>query len=160
MRGIKLNLLLTVLSLTIFLQGCSQSSESNAVKNGNANQPEVSNLNGNSGVANASNNFGVNNQPASNTNSIPTVDRKTAPSAPEPKPNFGSGAADLSIIMSARNKLSSDKDLINSVIVDAKEGNVTLTGKVSSEEQKKKAEELTKSVQGVKSVKNNLRVSP
>ena len=58
-----------------------------------------------------------------------------------------------------RSALSSDTELLNAVIVEIKEGNATLTGNVSSEAQKIKAGQLIKSVKGIKSVKNNLRVS-
>ncbi len=58
-----------------------------------------------------------------------------------------------------RGALSSDAELLNAVIVQIKEGNATLTGNVSSEAQKTKAGQLIQSVNGIKSVKNNLRVS-
>jgi hyperosmotically inducible protein len=45
-----------------------------------------------------------------------------------------------------------------SVNVDAKNGVVTLRGKVTSADEKKAAEEVAKSVEGVSSVKNNLQV--
>jgi hyperosmotically inducible periplasmic protein len=45
-----------------------------------------------------------------------------------------------------------------SIDVDSADGVVTLKGKVNSAEAKKKAEEIAKKVDGVKSVKNQLRV--
>ena len=58
-----------------------------------------------------------------------------------------------------RGALSSDKELFTAVSIEIKEGKATLTGKVSSEAQKAKAEQLVKGVKGIKSLKNNLRVS-
>ena len=48
----------------------------------------------------------------------------------------------------------------NGINVDTKNGAVTLRGKVASADEKKAAEEITKGVEGVSSVKNNLQVVP
>jgi hyperosmotically inducible protein len=47
---------------------------------------------------------------------------------------------------------------MTSINVDSDKGVVTLKGKVDSAAAKKKAEEIAKKVEGVKSVKNQLRV--
>jgi hyperosmotically inducible protein len=47
---------------------------------------------------------------------------------------------------------------VTSIDVDSEDGVVTLKGKVDSAEMKKKAEAIAKKVDGVKSVKNQLRV--
>lgn len=159
MRVKNLGMLFSVLAIAFVLQGCTQSSESNANKNGEANQ-SLQPLNANSAntAVTASGNFGINNSSVPNGNFVPPVNAKTVSKMPEPI--IGNGVNDLAAIMAVRGKLSSDKDLINSVVVEVKEGNATLTGKVASEEQKKKAEDLTRSVAAVKTVKNSLRVSP
>lgn len=98
-----------------------------------------------------------------NNGSVPTMaaatNKKPSPQVKEPTPQIGSGGDDMSLFTQARGALSSDKELSNAVIIEIKEGNVTLNGKVSSETQKAKALQLVQSVKGIKSVKNNLRVS-
>lgn len=97
-----------------------------------------------------------------NNGSVPAAaatNKKPLPQVKEPTPQIGSGGDDMSLFTQARGVLSSDKELSNAVIIEIKEGNVTLNGKVSSEAQKAKALQLVQSVKGIKSVKNNLRVS-
>jgi hyperosmotically inducible protein len=56
--------------------------------------------------------------------------------------------------------LASDQGMktLAKIDVDSEDGVVTLKGKVDSAEAKKKAEEIAKKVDGVKSVKNELKV--
>jgi osmotically-inducible protein OsmY len=62
---------------------------------------------------------------------------------------------------SVREKLASDADVKGGAIeVDVKDGVVTLNGKVQTQKQKNKAETLAKKVKGVKSVVDNLKISP
>jgi hyperosmotically inducible periplasmic protein len=57
--------------------------------------------------------------------------------------------------------LAAADDLRDSTInVDVDNAVVTLTGTVASAAQKTRADQVTKSVEGVKSVKNQLRVAP
>jgi osmotically-inducible protein OsmY len=59
-----------------------------------------------------------------------------------------------------REKLSGDVNVKGAKIdVDVKGGVATLTGSVSSEKQKNKAESLTKKVKGVKSVVNKIQIT-
>lgn len=59
-----------------------------------------------------------------------------------------------------REKLSGDVNVKGAKIdVDVKGGVATLTGTVSSEKQKSKAESLTKKVKGVKSVVNKIQIT-
>ncbi len=150
----KVSFAIALISATIVLQGCSQASESNIAKNGNTNQAVVVS---NSTRSNPANNSAVNNNVAPITNSAPPVNQKPVLKVTEPTPKIGSGGDDLGLCTQVRGKLLGDQELTN-VIVEIKEGNVTLSGKVSSEAQKKKAEQLAQSVQGIKSIKNNLRV--
>ena len=159
MRGKNLEILFTVLTITIAFQGCAQSSESDSGKKAETNQSvQYSNINTEDTGVNTSNNFAANNPSVLSGNLAPPTNKKNVSKMPEPK--IGSGSNDLAIIAMARGKLSSDKELLNNVIVEVRAGNATLNGTVASEEQKKKAEELIKSVEGIKNVKNNLRVSP
>jgi osmotically-inducible protein OsmY len=58
-----------------------------------------------------------------------------------------------------REKLAGDKDVKGgALIVDVKDGVVTLSGNVQLEKQKDKAERLAHKVKGVKSVVNQLKV--
>ena len=62
---------------------------------------------------------------------------------------------------SVREKLASDAVVKGGAIdVDVKAGVVTLKGKVQDPKQKTRAESLAKKVKGVKSVINNITVSP
>jgi hyperosmotically inducible protein len=58
-----------------------------------------------------------------------------------------------------RRKLANDADVKGgALIVDVKDGVVTLRGKVETEKQKEKATKLTRKVSGVKQVNNELAV--
>ena len=62
---------------------------------------------------------------------------------------------------SVREKLSGDVTVKGATIdVDVKDGVVTLKGTVQDSQQKSKAENLVKKVKGVKSVVNNIQISP
>ena len=77
-----------------------------------------------------------------------------------PKPQVGSGGNDFYLYTQARAALNADAEMKGTnVIIDIKEGIVTLSGTVASAAQRSRAEQLTQSVGGVKNVKNQLRVS-
>ena len=60
---------------------------------------------------------------------------------------------------SVRQKLAADQVVKGgAIVVEVKDGAVTLTGKVQEPRQKSKAESLAKRVHGVKSVVNNLTI--
>lgn len=82
-----------------------------------------------------------------------------APSAKTPKPQIGSGGNDLFLFTQARAAINNDADLsAANLIIEVKEGVVTLSGNVASAALKSKAEELARGA-GAKDVKNQLRVS-
>jgi predicted small secreted protein len=82
-----------------------------------------------------------------------------APQAKTPTPQIGSGGNDLFLFTQARAAINNDADLKTAnVIVDVKEGVVTLSGTVASADLKSKAEQLARGV-GPKDVKNQLKVS-
>lgn len=156
-----------LVSAAVIFAGCSKNSEPETAKTGNVNQAAVVNNN----VVSASNNVPANNNvsaitpnippPTGSNAAMPTIknDKKSAPPVKLPTPQIGSGGGDMSLFAEARSLLSADSELLNKVIIEIKEGNVTLSGSVSNEAQKTKAGQLVKSVKGIKSVKNNLRVS-
>jgi osmotically-inducible protein OsmY len=155
--------------VSIVLSGCSKSTESDViVKTSNINQSPAVSANGNiSANNNVSANYSVsvnpsNAQASSGGNGSTTAavnnDKKSSPPVNAPTPQVGS-SNDFSLFTQARVALNSDKEFIDTVIIEIKEGNVVLTGNVSSEAQKTKAGQLVQAVKGIKSVKNNLRVA-
>lgn len=154
----------SLISLPLFLSGCSESTVSNTANASNANQAVV--VSNNSAAINTN---AAANVPAANAGNISAANmpnsnasgdnRKPAQATKEPTPQYGSGANDLMMFTKLRNSLSADKDLQTYVVIDVKEGNVTLSGKAASAEKKAQAEQLIKAVEGVKSVKNNITVS-
>ena len=152
----KFGIAAAIILTSIVLNGCSKTAEPEIAKSGNTNQATVVNVN--SAAVN------TNSQampPKVETTTIPLANQAQKPVAAVnyPSPQIGSGANDLVLFTQARAALGSDQALLNSVIIDVKEGNVTLTGNVPSEAQKTKAAELIQAVKGIKSVKNNLRAS-
>jgi hypothetical protein len=143
-----------LISISIILSGCSKNPEPDVAKTANINQTPTASNNNNVPV---NNNVSVN--PPNTAPPIGNKDRKSAPPVKEPTPQIGSGGGDMFLFAQVRGALSSDQELSNAVIVEIKEGNATLTGNVSSEAQKTKAAQLIQSVKGIKSIKNNLRVS-
>ena len=74
---------------------------------------------------------------------------------------IGSGANDSWLWFKTRAAMLTTADLRESTInVDVVNDVVTLKGSVATAEQKKKAEEVAKGIDGVKSVKNELKVAP
>jgi hyperosmotically inducible protein len=69
-------------------------------------------------------------------------------------------AASATLTTKVKTALASDAGLstMTGINVDSNDGVVTLKGKVDSADAKKKAEEIAKKVDGVKSVKNELRI--
>jgi hyperosmotically inducible periplasmic protein len=71
------------------------------------------------------------------------------------------GPDDATITSNVKAKLTADTSLTDSTInVDTKDGVVTLGGMVNTDGGKPKAEQIAKTVEGVKSVTNNLAVKP
>lgn len=161
-----------IILFSIALSGCSNSGTSEVAKTANTNQTTtVSNsavnqtpTAANTVAAAASPNAaapvaGSNPQPTVGSVSPATADKGRKPSTNDPAPQIGSGASDFLLFTQVRGALDADQDLMKGVIVEMKEGNVVLTGSVSSEAQKTKAAQLVQGVEGIKSVKNNLRVA-
>lgn len=74
---------------------------------------------------------------------------------------IGSGANDSWLWFKTRAALLTTSDLRESTInVDVVSDVVTLKGSVGTAEQKTKAEQVAKGIEGVKSVKNELKVAP
>lgn len=71
------------------------------------------------------------------------------------------GPDDATITTNVKSKIAADSPaLANAVTVETTEGKVTLTGAVDNDAVRSKVEQYAKSVEGVKSVTNNLTVKP
>ena len=141
-------------ALAVLLPGCDNTANQNATANRNAN------LNANA-VATATP------TPVANTNSNrpPTRSEYEANKerynreAKESGRKVGTGANDTWLWIKTRFDLAAADDLRDSTInVDVDNDIVTLTGTVASAAQKTRAEAVAKAVEGVKSVRNQLKV--
>lgn len=83
----------------------------------------------------------------------------SAPPAKMPTPQIGSGGNDFFLFTRARAAINSDSELqAANLVIEVKEGVVTLSGTVASAALKSKAEQLARGA-APKDVKNQLRVS-
>ena len=149
--------LIALAVLSIILPGCNGTANDNRTANGNLN-------------TNANANATVTPTPAianTNSNRAPTREEyesnkeKYQREAKGSGRTIGSGVNDGWLWVKARFDLAAADDLRDSTInVDVDNAVVTLTGTVASAAQKTRAEQVAKSVEGVKSVRNQLKVSP
>ena len=149
--------LLLLAVLAVLIAGCD-SANTNQTANANANANANRNANANATatpVANAN----------SNTNRPPTreeYERDRARydrEARESGRTVGSGANDGWLWVKTRFDLATADDLRDSTInVDVENARVTLTGTVANAAQRARAEAVAKAVEGVTSVRNQLRV--
>jgi hyperosmotically inducible periplasmic protein len=143
---------IAVAALAVLLPGCDNTANSNVTTNRNANA---------NAVATATP------TPVANTNSnrAPTRSEYEANKerynreAKESGRKVGTGANDTWLWIKTRFDLAAADDLRDSTInVDVDNDIVTLSGTVASAAQKTRAEAVAKAVEGVKGVKNQLKV--
>ena len=141
------------IAIAVLLAGCSQTENGNAVVNTNAN----ANRNANTAVAN--------NNANANTNRAPTraeYEKNKQTYSEQAKglgSKIGTGLDDGWLWTKTRFDLAAVDDLRDSTInVDVENAVVTLSGTVANAAQKAKAETTAKAVEGVKGVKNMLKV--
>jgi hyperosmotically inducible periplasmic protein len=86
---------------------------------------------------------------------LPTADERA-----KNRDKVSTGASNAALTTKVKSALAKDSGMgtMTSIDVDSDKGVVTLKGKVDTAEAKKKAEAIAKKVDGVKSVKNQLRV--
>jgi osmotically-inducible protein OsmY len=141
-------------ALAVILPGCDNTANQNATANRNAN------LNANTTAT-------ATPTPVANTNSnrAPTRAEYEANKdrynreAKESGRKVGTGANDTWLWIKTRFDLAAADDLRDSTInVDVDNDIVTLSGTVASAAQRTKAEQVAKAVEGVKSVRNQLKV--
>jgi len=94
-------------------------------------------------------------QKAEEKQSLPTAEERAGN-----RQEVSRSAAGATLTGKVKTALAADAGLrtVTSINVDSADGVVTLKGKVDSAELKKKAGEVAKKVDGVKSVKNELRI--
>ena len=154
----KLIALIAMLMCGAVLSGCNEGYNSNVTTNANAN----SNANANTAVATST--------PVPNTNAntrrAPTREdyerdkERYNREAKESGRTIGTGVNDGWLWVKTRFELAGADDLRDSTInVDVANAVVTLSGTVASAAQKTKAEQTAKAVEGVTSVRNQLRVA-
>ena len=141
------------IAIAVLLSGCSQTENGNTVVNANAN----ANHNANTAVAN--------NNANANSNRAPTraeYEKNKQTYSEQAKglgSKIGTGLDDGWLWTKTRFDLAAVDDLRDSTInVDVENAVVTLSGTVANAEQKAKAETTAKAVEGVKGVKNMLKV--
>ena len=147
--------LITLAVLLLMLAGCNGTANDNRVAN--------TNTNANANLAPAPTPVVAN----TNSNRAPTreeYERNKEQYQREAKQSgrtVGAGLNDGWLWVKARFDLAAADDLRDSTInVDVDNAVVTLTGTVASAAQRTRAEQVAKSVEGVKSVRNQLKVSP
>lgn len=110
---------------------------------------------------------------ASSPQAVPqTISPGTPPAAvgsavPSPAPSraasatqITSGANDFYLFTSVRGALVNDPEMKGAnVIVEVRDGSVTLSGTIADPKQKERAEQIARGVQGVKTVRNSLRLA-
>lgn len=101
---------------------------------------------------------------ATGTPPPPTIAANSRPPATAvgkpPAPVVGSGGNDFYLFSQIHGQINQDEQLRNTnIVVKINAGVVTLTGTVANPEQKGRVEQLAHGVQGVKDVKNQLRVA-
>ncbi|HKG48302.1 MAG TPA: BON domain-containing protein [Pyrinomonadaceae bacterium] len=148
---------IAIAALAVLLPGCDNAANQNGNANANVNR------NANANLASPSPSVAAN----ANTNSNRAPTRAEAEAnkerynreAKESGRKVGTGANDTWLWVKTRFDLAAADDLRDSTInVDVDNDVVTLTGTVASAAQKTRAETVSKAVEGVKSVRNQLRV--
>jgi hyperosmotically inducible periplasmic protein len=152
---------LACVALAAVLAGCDTATNTNTNANGNV---AVTNANANVNAnANANANRNANAGRANANITREEYDRDKESFAEEARRlgrKVGTGANDGWLWVKTRAALAATDDLRESTIdVDVDDATVTLSGSVSSAAQKTRAEQVARGIEGVKSVKNDLRVS-
>jgi osmotically-inducible protein OsmY len=150
--------IILIAALAVLVVGCDNQANNNRTVNANAN----ANANGNANTVATSTpvvNANTNTRRAPTREEYERDKERYNREARESGRTVGSGLNDGWLWVKARFDLAAADDLRDSTInVDVDNAVVTLTGTVASAAQKARAEAVAKSVEGVKSVKNQLKV--
>jgi len=151
--------IILIAALAVLVAGCDNQANNNRTVNANAN----ANANGNANTVATSTpvvNANTNTRRAPTREEYERDKERYNREARESGRTVGSGLNDGWLWVKARFDLAAADDLRDSTInVDVDNAVVTLTGTVASAAQKARAEAVAKAVEGVKSVKNQLKVS-
>jgi len=142
-------------ALLVLIAGCDNTANNNRVANANAN------ANANATVATTPVvNANTNTRRAPTREETEREKERYSREAKESGRTVGTGANDMWLWVKTRFDLAAADDLRDSTInVDVDKDVVTLTGTVASAAQKTKAETVAKAVEGVKGVRNQLKVT-
>jgi len=147
--------IISIATLALFFLACNNTGNYNSNANANANSNRA---------VNANTNANANTRPTPRAGTREEYESNRERYQREAKGSgrkVGTGANDLWLWVKTRFDLAAADDLRDSTInVDVDNDVVTLTGTVASAAQKARAETVAKSVEGVKSVRNQLKVSP
>jgi len=145
---------MAVAALAVLLPGCDNTANQNATANRNAN------VNANAtATATPVANTNANSNRAPTRAEYETNKERYNREAKESGRKVGTGANDTWLWIKTRFDLAAADDLRDSTIsVDVDNDVVTLSGTVASAAQKTRAEAVAKAVEGVKSVRNQLKV--
>jgi len=148
-------------AVALGLSACADTANNNM--NANANRANA-NANLNSNMANANANMNANTDISRKAPTREEYDRDRARYEREARDSgrtIGSGVNDGWLWVKTRFELAAADDLRDSTInVDVENDVVTLTGTVATAAQKSRAEAVARGIEGVKSVRNQLRVAP
>lgn len=159
---------LGIISVSLALAACGGKESGGLVNNTNAtrsnsnNTATVVNANNNTVVSTTNNNGGTTNiwSNAGNVTREEYNGRRAEYEKDRGTSNIGQGANDSWLWFKTRAALLGTNDLRDSTInVDVANDVVTLKGTVANAAQKTKAEQVAKGIDGVKSVKNELKVA-
>ncbi|HKY43384.1 MAG TPA: BON domain-containing protein [Pyrinomonadaceae bacterium] len=149
--------LLLLASLALLVAGCDSTANQNANANANRNANANANATATASPAVANTN---DNRRAPTREEYERDKARYEREAKESGRRVGSGANDGWLWVKTRFDLATTDDLRDSTIdVDVDNGVVTLSGTVASNAQKARAEQVVTVVEGVRSVRNQLRVS-
>jgi osmotically-inducible protein OsmY len=149
---------ITTSLLLVFLTGCTENA--NNANTNTANTNVNANANANVAVANQNENANANTKKAPTRADYEKNKQSYAEEAKNLGRKIGTGLDDGWLWTKTRFDLGAADDLRDSTInVDVENGAVTLSGTVANAEQKAKAVSIAKAVEGVKSVKDLLKVA-
>ena len=153
--------LITIVALTVLILGCSQTDNQNITANTNANaNANVPVIGSSTPAPNNNANQSAGNRRAPTREEYDRDKDKYAREAKDSGRKVGTGLNDGWLWVKTRFDLAAADDLRDSTInVDVDNAVVTLTGTVASPAQKTKADQTAKTVEGVKGVKNLLKVA-
>ena len=150
--------LITTVALSVMISGCNQTGNENRTTNANANaNANVPIIASSTPVPNANNN--TNSRHAPTREEYERDKERYNREAKNSGSKVGTGLNDGWLWVKTRFDLAAVDDLRDSTInVDVDNAVVTLSGTVASATQKTKAEQTAKSVEGVKGVKDQLKI--